>query len=405
MAASVIQLQCDCKNDPWGKKGGESLAGRLWSQMPDASPLDQSQTYSEMWMGTYPSVPSRLASSGELLQDHIKNNPELLGSRFCDRYSTEVPFLPKILSFEKALPLQLHPDKKLAEKLHAYDSTKFGDSNHKPEIAVALTRFELFVGFKPIEELREIIRLGPLQEILPKYEHVDEKALRETCRALLKLSERDASSIIDKLKHLPASDLGAKHQHIPKLVERLSEQYSESDNGILIASLLMNYMALEPGEAVCVPADSIHAWLSGDILECMARSDNVLNTGFCPRADRDNINLFTQALTFKPQGQEASLLQGQPSSFGSTQKTVEYAPPFSEFNVLGVSLNGKEMETHAVLHSPSILVVTEGSGIMATGQADNYDLREGSVFFAGPEAKLQFATHGSLNIYRAYATL
>jgi mannose-6-phosphate isomerase len=43
----------------------------------------------------------------------------------------------------------------------------------------------------------------------------------------------------------------------------------------------MNYLVLQLGEAVCFPADGIHAWLSGNIVECMARSDNVINTGFC----------------------------------------------------------------------------------------------------------------------------
>jgi mannose-6-phosphate isomerase len=49
-----------------------------------------------MWMGTYPSVPSRLASSGELLSDHVKRNPILLGETYSEKYGREVPFLPKV---------------------------------------------------------------------------------------------------------------------------------------------------------------------------------------------------------------------------------------------------------------------------------------------------------------------
>ncbi|CAI7590054.1 unnamed protein product [Penicillium pancosmium] len=358
MADGVLQLQCECKHDAWGKKGNESLAGRLWSQMPGASPLDDSETYSE------------------------------------------------ILSFAKALPLQLHPDKKLAEQLHERDPIKFGDANHKPEIAVALTRFELFVGFKPIGELADILKLGPLQAILPQHDIVNEAILREVCRTLLQLSSNTVSDVVKNLKAIPQSELGERNQYIPNLLERLSEQYSNSDNGLLVASLLMNFMTLEPGQAVCVPADSIHAWLSGDILECMARSDNVLNTGFCPRASRDNIELFTSALTFKPHDQEAALLPARPSLMGINEKTVKYTPPFSEFNVLATSLAAKESETHTDLQAPSILVVTGGSGTMKVlGDSKILDLGEGSVFFAGPEAKLQFATDNGISIYRAYATL
>lgn len=294
----------------------------------------------------------------------------------------------------------------MAEQLHDRDPIKFGDTNHKPEIAVALTRFELFVGFKPIGELAGILRLGPLLDILPKYDNVNEAALRETCRTLLKLSSKEVSDVVSKLKAMQKAELGENNQHIPHLLERLSDQYSDSDNGILVASLLMNFMILEPGQAVCVPADSIHAWLSGDILECMARSDNVLNTGFCPRASRDNIDLFSEALTFTPHDQEAALLPSRPSLLGINEKTVKYTTPFSEFNVLATNLAATESETHTDLQAPSILVVTEGSGKMKVfGEGKNLDLHEGSVFFAGPEARLQFTTDTGLKIYRAYATL
>jgi len=67
-----------------------------------------------------------------------------------------------------------------------------------------------------------------------------------------------------------------------------------------VALLTMNHLVLEKEEAIYVPADGIHAYSSGDIVECMARSDNVLNTGFCPRANRDSVDMFTAALTFSP---------------------------------------------------------------------------------------------------------
>ena len=70
----------------------------------------------------------------------------------------------------------------------------------------------------------------------------------------------------------------------------------------------MNYVVLQPGEAVYVPADGVHDWLSGDTVECMARSDNLINTGFCPRADKDNIDLFTSALKFDSYSAEQSKL-------------------------------------------------------------------------------------------------
>ena len=49
-----------------------------------------------MWMGTYPSVPSRIRSTGQLLSEHLKENPDLLGQSVCDRYGPDIPFLPKV---------------------------------------------------------------------------------------------------------------------------------------------------------------------------------------------------------------------------------------------------------------------------------------------------------------------
>ena len=47
----------------------------------------------------------------------------------------------------KALSIQSHPDKALAEKLHAERPSIYKDDNHKPEMALAVTPFEALCGF------------------------------------------------------------------------------------------------------------------------------------------------------------------------------------------------------------------------------------------------------------------
>lgn len=49
-----------------------------------------------MWMGTYPTFPSRLLSTGELLGEYLKKNPQLVGKSVLDRWGPEVPYLPKV---------------------------------------------------------------------------------------------------------------------------------------------------------------------------------------------------------------------------------------------------------------------------------------------------------------------
>ncbi|KAJ6082487.1 hypothetical protein N7499_007361 [Penicillium canescens] len=402
MAEAVVQLRCGVKNDLWGKKGKESMAAQLWSKTPDNAQIDDSKNYSEMWMGTYPSNPSYLLSTGEHLGEYLKKNPQLVGKCVHDRWGPEIPFLPKILSFSKALPLQIHPDLSLAAKLHKEDPNKFGDTMHKPEIAIALSKFELFAGWKPLKDIQALFELNHLGKFVPKPGQFNDETLRQTCKALLSAPPQTIAETTKDLQAIPESQLGS-HSYIPSLLARLVKQYGEGDNGNLVAALLMNYLTLGPGDAVFVPADSIHAYLEGDIVECMARSDNVINTGFCPAAERDSVELFGQALTFVPHSAQEALLPRKKSDKGMNGKTDVYAPPISEFNVLYTTLGAGEKETHKSILGPSLMIVTKGCGHMNIPGDKSVELKEGWVFFVGQGVALEFATDKGMAVYRAYA--
>ena len=164
----------------------------------------------------------------------------------------------------------------------------------------------------------------------------------------------------------------------------------------------MNFLTLNAGEAIFVPADAPHAYLSGDIVECMARSNNVVNTGFCPRADRDSVELFTASLTFSPHNTKEVMLPSTKCTRGLMGKTLEYAPPMSEFNMLRTELQKGEKEVISKVDGPSVLFSTSGAGKMhVEGQA--YDLQEGYVFFVGQGVEVAYETDKSLVVYRAYA--
>ena len=44
-----------------------------------------------------------------------------------------------------------------------------------------------------------------------------------------------------------------------QLSNRGYKDYTDADNGIFVAHICMKYLVLQPGEAVCVPVDDIHA--------------------------------------------------------------------------------------------------------------------------------------------------
>jgi mannose-6-phosphate isomerase len=307
---------------------------------------------------------------------------------------------------DKALPLQIHPDRDLAKKLNQQDPEKFSDTNHKPEIAIALSQFELFAGWKPLNDLTQLFQHKPLQRFLPSPQtRFDDASLKRVAQNLLEADEQTVAETLTELTKIPEKAFG-KYSYIPKMLERVRSQYSEFDNGSLLAVVCMNYFVLHPGDSVYVPADGMHAYLSGNIMECMARSDNVLNTGFCPRPERDSIPLFCEALSFWPHEPDEALLGRHPSDKSLNGKTIEYAPPISEFNVLATHLSAGEKEKIKPINGPSILVVTSGQGRMldkaSAGKCHN--LKEGYVYFVGCGVELEFeASGGNLDVYRPYA--
>ncbi|KAH0079405.1 mannose-6-phosphate isomerase, partial [Aureobasidium melanogenum] len=163
----------------------------------------------------------------------------------------------------------------------------------------------------------------------------------------------------------------------------------------------MNFLVLQPGEGIYIPADGIHAYLAGDIIECMARSNNVLNTGFCPQAERNSADLFTSTLTFKPHDPEACMLRGESYSRSKNGKTQVYKPPMSEFNMLVSRLSKGEKETLGAVNGPSILLVTEGKGKL-TANGKSYDASEGNVFFIAQGTELDVDAADGLFLHTAY---
>ena len=82
---------------------------------------------------------------------------------------------------------------------------------------------------------------------------------------------------------------------LEELLLRLNSQFP-GDVGCFCVFFL-NYLTLEPGQAIFLAANMPHAYLSGDCVECMATSDNVVRAGLTPKY-RD-VNLLINMLTYE----------------------------------------------------------------------------------------------------------
>lgn len=84
--------------------------------------------------------------------------------------------------------------------------------------------------------------------------HFNTETLKGVVGKMLKASNSEIVEIYETLKKTPGKEFG-KHSYIPELLPRLAEQYDKSDPGNLVALLTMNYLVLQKGDAIYVPAE------------------------------------------------------------------------------------------------------------------------------------------------------
>jgi mannose-6-phosphate isomerase len=162
----MFPLSFSVQNYAWGRFGDDSIISKLKSESDSIFKTDASLPYAELWMGTHVSGPSRLLN-GTTLLEILNKNPNFVGKVPEGYPIDDLPFLFKILSIRTALSIQSHPDKKLAAELFKSRPDIYKDSNHKPEMAIALTPFEALCGFRPVSEIKEhIIKYPELGDLL-----------------------------------------------------------------------------------------------------------------------------------------------------------------------------------------------------------------------------------------------
>lgn len=286
-----MELRCHVQNYEWGKLGLTSKVATLVKCANIDYEINESTPYAELWMGTHPSGPSRLKSTGTSLLSFLQQHPEHLGDKAArNKFGTDLPYLFKVLSVDKALSIQAHPTKQHAEALHAARPEIYKDPNHKPELAIALTRFEALCGFRPISEIKsflsEIKELRSVvgEEKAANLETSDDPvaALRLCFKSLMTCPQDLLAKELDSLKSsFETASEEVREECCASLFERLLSDFP-GDVGCFVVFFL-NYIILGPYQAIYLGPDDPHAYLYGDCVECMACSDNVVRAGLTPK--------------------------------------------------------------------------------------------------------------------------
>ena len=373
-------------------------------------------------MGTHPSNPSKDVSTKRTLLDLVQDNQALLSTEIGEKFGHKLPFLFKVLSIGKALSIQAHPNKKLAEQLHKRDSKNYPDDNHKPEMTIAITPFDGLCGFRPLAEISHFLSTIPSlkklvgaseaeayqlaikgQETSGKKEDEEKnkRALQKAFGCLMNSKKEDIDAatkeLIESAKKEGSDFAGGggpsnDGKELADLVVRLNGQFP-GDIGLFVLFFL-NYVKLEVGEAMFLKADDIHAYLSGDIIECMAASDNVVRAGFTPKFKDVDTLISMLTYSYAPISEQKMEPVDYPyvtmnvTAYSSGSQATLYDPPIEEFSVVKTDLKKKGAKaTFEQIAGPSIFICTSGTGKISVGSKVE-EVKPGYVYFVGATAEV-----------------
>lgn len=397
----------------WGSR--TAIADLLGRPVPTPHPE------AELWLGAHPGDPSWLVredgteiSMLQLLQSDPAHH---LGRACVDRWGSRLPFMLKVLAADEPLSLQAHPSAAQAAEGFAREEAagiprnapnrNYPDPTAKPELICALTEFHALAGFR---DAHRTVRL---------LDELDVPSLRAHCGLLAEQPDHDGLRAMfttwitlpeDCLRRTIPELLDACVRHVRtrgefalecRTVLELGEAYP-NDAGVL-ASLLLNRLVLQPGEAIFLPAGNLHTYLRGIGIEILANSDNILRCGLTPK--HVDVPELLRVLDFTCG--DMRVLKGE-SLDGN--RTV-YHVPVEEFELSRVDWTPAECGGVTLDSAgPQILLCTKGtvqlSGLSPTAPTEVRLRRGDSVWLAACDPAVvgrPLTEDGSAQLYRATA--
>ncbi|USI89026.1 mannose-6-phosphate isomerase, class I [Rhodococcus pyridinivorans] len=368
------RLEGAVRSYAWGSRTAiATLRGRnVPSHHPEA----------ELWLGAHPADPAKLVDPDgdeHSLLDVLSADPQRhLGDRTVGAFGPRLPFLLKLLAAEEPLSLQAHPSAGQAAEGFAREEAlgipidspvrNYKDASHKPELVVALTRFEALAGFRDPKRTVELFEALAVPELDPYVGLLagqpDSSGLRALFTTWITLPPPALAALLPRVLDGCVTYLAAgrdgERDFVPEVRTALQlADFYPGDAGVL-ASLLLNRITLQPGEGLYLDAGNLHAYLHGMGVEVMANSDNVLRGGLTPK--HVDVPELLRVLDFG--AASVPILEAVPEASaetGSGQSPIErrYRTPAPEFALSRIDLGaGDALGVGA--DGPQILLCTAG---------------------------------------------
>ena len=391
--SAVIQIDGVPRPYAWGSR---TAIQHILGLEPDGAPI------AELWFGAHADDPSPCPGSGIALDGLIDRDPAaLLGADVAARFDNRLPFLVKLLAAESALSIQVHPSRAQAQAGFAAEDARgvprdapernYRDGNHKPELLCALTPFEALCGFRTVDEALALVDELALPEL------VDLRALlagpdglRGAFTYLLRDADAEAlAAVLIGRASSGATGLAGDALHV---VELLARDFP-GDAGIAL-SLLLNYVLLEPGEAIFLGAGNVHCYLRGTGIEIMANSDNVLRCALTPK--HVDIAELLAVTEFRP------LLQPRVGVVEIAPDVWRYRTPVADFALDRLDLTAHVAtsgeSTDFASAGPSVILAIEHAATVWSGGAA-LEISPGHAAFVPPSDFV--VVQGTGDVFRA----
>jgi mannose-6-phosphate isomerase len=419
----VFALRNTIQEYAWGSRTAiPALLGR-------PSPAKRPQA--ELWMGAHPKAPSRviMPDGGQLSLDQLiaRDPVAVLGAEVAEKFAGRLPFLFKVLAAARPLSIQAHPNLEQARAgfrrenerkipLDAFQRN-YRDDNHKPEVISALTPFWALSGFRPISDMLDLLHSVGLSSIgkqtVALRNDPSEAGLKIFFASLMRLPQENRERAIQEALawaegQLKGRSRGRRHSAtshadpdsstvplfdasrtaVPFWITRLAELYP-GDIGVL-SPLLLNLVALQPGDTMFLEGGVLHAYLEGTGIELMANSDNVIRGGLTPK--HMDVDELLSILRFE--GRAVRLVESEERIPGQRV----FMAPAEEFRLSEVQTSPDRSYRNPGSGSIVLMIILEGRGRIET--TDSLPVGKGDSLLI-PAGTGPYSLHGSLHLYAA----
>ena len=372
-------------------------------QKPDGQP------WAELWLGAHPNGPTHLVdASGDAspttLEQLVAAEPQrLLGADVVRRFGPQLPYLLKVIAPGQVLSLQVHPSLEQAAEGYALENEagiapshplrNYKDPNHKPEMVLALEHFEAVAGFRAPRRAAEV--LAGLESRLARRMrrslvlNPTRFGIRQVFSDLVSVGSRPTCQEVDDLAAELAGRLGrgeSPSRRVDANAVAMARTFP-GDPGIA-AALLLNPVTLRPGEALFVPAGSVHAYISGLGVEIMASSDNVLRAGLTTKhVDVPAMLACVDYVAAPPV---------RPAPEYLSHATRAYYAPVDDFELLVTDVVQADGRVQVPGRGPRIVLGLAGSVTVTTPSGQEALARGQAVFVGADERTLAVEGQGTV---------